>query len=204
MRPKKRERLDRRAERRIGRVPVSTPPAEDVLYDLANYGNRGGWLPAGYYMRQRGLGKDKEYISLYPGSQDDVLTHEQAHAAQTSKVARMLGLPGRTQEPAVRQAVRQLRRSMTRDQKDNVSNVVAYFVQDPTEMEAMVKAIGDGMNEMGISKDASFDEVRDAMKTAFDNNQLNTNMRNMYMFMDDYWDDKQKGYIMDAIRYSEQ
>lgn len=201
MRPKKRERLDRRAERRIDRVPVKTPPAEDILYDLANYRNRGGWLPAGYYMRQRGIGKDREYISMYPGSQEDVLTHEQAHAAQTSKVARMLGLPGRTQEPAVRKAVRQLRRSMTRDQKDNVSNVVAYFVQDPTEMEAMVKAIGDGMDKLNISKDASFDEIKDRLKIEFDNNQLNTNMRNMYMFMDDYWDEEQKGFIMDAIRY---
>lgn len=184
-----------RAEKRIERVPVREARTFDLLDALNRY-NDEGFMPAGAYMRRPGIGKTREEIVMYPGSGEDVLKHEQTHAAQTSRLARFLGLEGKTQNKDLRKAISKASRMLTPEQVSGLSEAGKYFL-DPREMEATVNAVSSDLNAMGVSDETSFDDLKKILSS---NNMLSTNMRNLSLFMDNDWSDKQKSLIMQAIR----
>lgn len=192
----KKSREQRRYDRRVGRVPVREARASDLLEDLTLYNER-KYLPAGFYQR----GEGKEEIVMYPHGGEDVLRHEQQHVAQTSKLARMLGLEGRVQSKDVRQAGKALKASMPQAQYDSLNQAGRYFAAQPTELEATVKSIRPGLKAAGVEMGQDFDSLLDSLKLANNDNRLNTNMRNLMLMMDNPWNEEQKNLIMSAINY---
>lgn len=199
MRPKK-SREQRRYDRRTARVPIREATWADASKDLGMYRDR-KYMPSGYYERQSGLGKGKEEIVIYPRGGEDVLRHEQQHVAQTSKLARMLGLEGRVQNKDVRRAGKALKSSMTQSQYDSLNQAGRYFSGQPMELEATVKSIRPGLEAAGIERGQDFDSLLDSLKMANNENKLNTNAINLMLMMDNPWTEEQKNLIMSAINY---
>ena len=196
----KKNREQRRYDRRTARVPVREANWADASKDLGMYTDR-KYMPSGYYERESGLGKGKEEIVIYPRGGEDVLRHEQQHVAQTSRLARMLGLEGRVQNKDVRQAARALKSSMPQTQYDSLNQAGRYFAGQPMELEATVKSIRPGLEAAGIERGQDFDSMLDSLKLADNENMLNTNMRNLMLMMDNPWNEEQKNLIMSAINY---
>ena len=194
------EREQRRYDRRTDRVPVRDARTSDLLTDLGLYNER-QYMPAGYYERQSGPGRNREEIVMYPNGGDDVLRHEQQHVAQTSRLARMLGMDGRVQNRDIRQAGNSLLYSMPQEQYDNLNQAGKYFAGQPIELEATMKAVRPVLESIGVSPQSSFEEVLDSLKLAENEGQLNSNMRNLKLMMENPWSEDQKKMILSALNY---
>lgn len=193
MRPKK-----SRSEKRIERVPVRDARTSDLLTDLGLY-NKRQYMPAGYYSRPS-LGRQE--IVMYQGAGEDVLKHEQTHASQTSRLAKILGLPSRAQDVEVRSAGNSLRSSLTEDQYANMNKAGQYFSTQPHELEATVMSIRPGLEQAGISLDQDFEGLRSSLEAENKRGNLNTNMTNLLAMMNNQWTPEQQNLIMRAINYN--
>jgi len=172
---------ERRAERRLKKVPVTTASTEEVLSNLAQAGERGG-SSAGYYDT-----RDKEIVMFTSPADkgyEDVKTHEEFHVTQHSPILSFLAGEGvlRVQNPDVRKATRKLIRSVDKWEKNNPGKSfigelnVKDVSQTPTAMATgyMLGRLPEGLNFTGGVHE--YEAITGSAKKMMDRMGINTNV----------------------------
>ena len=196
---------DRRAQRRLGRTTIQ-PDNPEYLEGSAGMFNQ-------YFQEVEGI--PGRSIVLDPEIGDEsVLTHELIHSTQYGPLQRLaagLGFrnSGRIQDRDSRKAFRKLFRSL--DPKTQTFNRMGEYMvggkDDDIEFDAIIKSAISSAKKRGYDLSGkTYGEILDTLNKARDEGNISLNMKHLGNFMNtdketgNTWTDKQKGYIMDAIK----
>ena len=194
----------RKAERRIGRTTIQ-PNNPEYLEGAAGMFNQ-------YLQEVQGI--PRRSVALDPDADDSVLTHELIHSTQygpLQQIAAELGFKnaGRIQDKDSRKAFRKLFRSL--DPKTQTFNRMGEFMlggkDQDIEFDAIIKSAISSAKKRGYDLSGkTYGEILDTLSKARDEGNISLNMKHLGNFMNsnketgNTWTDKQKGYIMDAIK----
>lgn len=206
---------DKRAKRRLGRTNVRNFPTGEVLESLA------GTNPYSGYFRP-----DTRDVYMSPVTGDkSVMDHELIHSTQMGPLQQMadaLGFnAGRIQDKNSRKAFRKLYRSIKKEdtilddlyrkqqiEQGRKGNEIRSGLGDymmgkkaqDIEFDAIIKSGLSSAANKGLDlSNKTFDEVLNELNQT--KSSESTNMHHLRRFMNDTsWTDKQKVFIMDAIK----
>ena len=197
---------ERRAKRRVGRTTIQ-PNNPEYLEGSAGMFNQ--------YLIGEVQGIPRRSIVLDPEYGDEsVLTHELIHSTQygpLQQIAAELRFEnaGRIQDKDSRKAFKKLFRSL--DPKTQTFNRMGEYMvggkEQDIEFDAIIKSAISSAKKRGYDLSGkTYSEILDTLSKARDEGNISLNMKHLGNFMNtdketgNTWTDKQKGYIMDAIK----
>ena len=196
---------ERRAQRRLGRTTIQ-PDNPEYLEGNAGMFNQ-------YFQEVEGI--PGRSVVLDPEYGDEsVLTHELIHSTQYGPLQRLAAElrfknAGRIQDRDSRKAFRKLFRSL--DPKTQTFNRMGEYMvggkDDDIEFDAIIKSAISSAKKRGYDLTGkTYGEILNTLNKARGEGNISVNMKHLGNFMNtdkktgNTWTDKQKGYIMDAIK----